>query len=130
MAKKIDCGSSCFLRRKGCREIKQCACDCGPLKAVNINLYDACVTACNGSTRPQDHEDFLCNFLGGEALFNQYGLLKCGYTIEDSLQFQAYDQQLQDEITATAGGKKTTNILIYVLLGILLLVIINFLRSR
>lgn len=130
MAKKIDCGSSCFLRRKGCKDIRQCACDCAALKAININLYDACVTACNGSDRPEGEQDFLCNFVGGETLFNQYGLLQCGYTIGDSLQFQAYDIQQQDELQATSDEKKTTSYIIYALIGILALAILNFMFNR
>lgn len=130
MAKKIDCGSSCFLRRKGCKEIKQCACDCGPLKAVNINLYDACVTACNGSDRPAGATDFKCGFLGGEVLYNQYGLLDCGFQIQDSLQFQAYNIQLENEVKADGENKGISKIIIYALLGILALAILNFLMSK
>lgn len=127
MAKVIDCGSSCFLRRKGCKDIKKCACDCGALKAININLYDACITQCNSDNRPQGAQDFKCGFVGGEALYNQYGLLDCGFQVKDSLQYQAYDIQLQDELATSADGKKTTTILIYGLLALLILAIINFL---
>ena len=93
MAKTISCGSNCFLGRRGCKDIRACACKCGPLKALNPNLFDGCVDQCNSNNRPLDNQDYLCRFVGGEVLYNNYGLLNCGFTVRDSAQFQSWDIQ-------------------------------------
>lgn len=103
MGKRIDCNSSCFLARKGCKDIRKCACNCGPLKAINPNLFDACVDQCNTDDRPVSGNDFMCNFLGGEVLFNNYGLLQCGYELEDSAQYIAFNDQVEAAQSANAG---------------------------
>jgi hypothetical protein len=124
MAKRIECGTSCFLRRKGCKDIRQCACTCGPLKSINPNLFDACVDQCNTGSFPTDVQDFKCNFVGADVLFNYYGLIDCGYTVQDSASWQMFEGWTDETKEANESSAKTTKVIVFTLA---LLIIMGFL---
>ena len=111
MARTIQCGSSCFLGRKGCKSIRDCACRCGPLKSINPNLFDGCVDQCNSAFQPLNHQDYLCRYVGGDVLFNNFGILDCGYDLKRSAQYQAMNIQQSQSGWITKG--------LIVILGIL-----------
>lgn len=86
----VKCGESCFLGAKDCKKRRSCACKCGPLKAINPNLFSGCEDACNASKaydRPKDHRDYMCNMVGPDVLFSRYGIVDCGYSIVDTSQY-------------------------------------------
>lgn len=86
----VKCGQSCFLGAKDCKRRRDCACKCGPLQAVNPNLFNGCEKACNARSnadRPKDHRDYMCNHVGADILFSYYGIVDCGYTIADTSQY-------------------------------------------
>lgn len=87
-----DCGWRYVFNggaRSRCRRSKDCSCKCGELKAINAQLYDGCLDECQAEPRPFNADDYICNFVGGEALYSYHGLLKCGFLPEDSAQNQA-----------------------------------------
>ncbi len=133
MAKPIDCGANCgwkWGRVKKCKEIRDCACRCSPLKTINPNLYDACKTQCNSSDKPKDHEDFMCRFVGGETMYTNYGMLTCGFQVEESAQYQSWVEQQEAEEVATAGQRKMTNGIIIAMIGLVAFGFIAIIRSR
>lgn len=114
------CGKNCWGFDK-CKKRTKCDCDCGELKAINPNLYEACYNACAEPPRPIDADDFMENFLGGEIMFNNYGLLIDGYNPYDSAQYQAFDEQEERKAEANAeSGKWIKIIQIFFLAGIVL----------
>lgn len=125
MGKRITCGSSCFLGRSGCKAIRSCACNCGPLKAINPNLFDACVDQCNSDERPNSADDFLCSFIGGETLYNNFGLIRCGYSPHESAQYQSYKEQMEDAAKANASSQLIGRVVIF---SLLIVVVVGFLR--
>ena len=90
---RIDCNRSNFLCWSRCKKIKACACNvCGELKAINPNLFDACIDACQESPRPSTTDDYLCGTVGPEVLFNRFGVVKCGFDPYDTLEGELYVQ--------------------------------------
>ncbi len=133
MAKPVDCGTKCGMKWgwvKRCKQMRDCACRCSPLKAINPNLFDACKNQCNSTEKPKDHQDFLCNYVGGEVLYSQYGILQCGFQVEDSAQYESWAIQQEAEEVATAGSRKMTNIIILILIGLVGIGFISLIRSR
>lgn len=117
----INCDTSCFLKKRSCKGIKQCACSCGSLQAINPNLFDACVKQCNSSDRPKDAQDFICRFIGGETMFNMYGVLACGMKLEDTTQYKTYDVQQENDKETEEGSR----IITYIILAVFALIIMG-----
>ena len=94
-----DLGTNCGLKhpfnkgkRTHCNKVKACISQtCNPLISINPNLFESCKGYCQNQPTVQ-HEDYLCNVIGADVLFNNYGLLRCGYTPEESAQGQIYEQ--------------------------------------
>ena len=91
---RIECKSGCFLRPKNCKKIRDCACKCGELKSINPNLFDGCVDACNSGKAPANVDDYLCNFVGGDALYSYHGLLLCGFTPDQSTELKTVEETM------------------------------------
>ena len=133
----IECGKSCFLKGKDCKDIRDCMCSCGPLKAINPNLYDGCVDACGSSKasdRPKDHIDYKCNMVGAEALYHFNGGYldsDCGYdSAYDTNQFclinpehEACEDNTDVVLDEDEGGLNLT----YLMYGLLALIGVSFL---
>lgn len=117
----IYCGTSCFLKKKGCKDIKKCACRCGPLQAINPNLYDACVQQCNSGTFPTDYQDFMCRYIGGEAMWKLYKIQSCGYDPFESAEAKI----LQERTEQDAAGDQQNQNFAYIVVGILAVVILG-----
>ena len=136
MAKPIDCGSNCgwkWGRVKKCKEIRDCACRCAPLQAINPNLYEGCKNQCNSSNsddRPKDEQDYMCNYVGGEAIFTNYGILECGFQVEDSAQHLTWSLQKQQEEIETAESKKMTKGIIIAMVGLVIFGFVSIIRAR
>ena len=99
-----DCGWRYFLNggaRARCRRSKDCSCKCGSLKAINPNLFDGCVDECQAEPRPIDAEDYKCNFVGAETLFSYYGIEACGFSMQDSSEYQAAQSQSKPFLIAS-----------------------------
>ncbi len=78
--------------------------------SINPNLFESCKGYCQNEPTVQ-HEDYLCNVIGADVLFNNYGLLRCGYTPEESAQGQIYEQ-----VTETKNTSKIIAIVALVLI--------------
>lgn len=112
----VECGTKCGgkhpfnqAKRQECERIKACACNMSGLAAINPNLYLAALRYCNTKKKAVDRETFLCEQIGGEALYKQYSLQACGYDPFDSA-----------EATLSAEKKASTNRLLSISLGVLL----------
>lgn len=95
---RVTCDTNIFLRHpfnKGKRQkaqaIADCACGCGGAKSINPNLFDACVDLCQENPN-LSQEEFLCEKVGGDVLFENFGIEKCGYTIKESPQVQSLEK--------------------------------------
>ena len=87
---------------KKCKEAKKCACNvCSELKAINPNLYDACIDACQEVPRPTDPDKYLCQNIGPEILFNRYGVVMCG--------FDPYEETLEGNLYKKTEAAKVEN---------------------
>ena len=106
--------------KKG-KAAKKCACNvCSELKAINPNLYDACIDACQVEPQPTDPDKYLCGNIGPEILFNRYGVVMCGFNpYEETLEGDLYKKTEADKAENQAFE---TNIMIG--LGALLLILI------
>lgn len=108
------CGSSCSDNE--CKTRRNCACMCSPLQATSFKLRDGCVDACNGelSQIPTSIDDYLCRvFNRPDVLFNQYGMISCGYDFKKSAEFQAKEE-----------GNKLQDTAIKILLAVIIIVLI------
>ncbi len=96
---RVECGrSNLICWSDTCKNARTCACNiCGQLKALNPNLYDACVDACQQLPRPESADKFLCNTIGPEVLFNRYGVIKCGFDPYDTLEGDLYVKNEEDK---------------------------------
>ena len=121
---RVDCNKSEFwCWREECKKSRSCACNvCNPIKAINANLYDACVDACQADPRPTDKDSYLCKAIGPEVLFNRYGLIMCDFdpyeTVEGEL-FVATEQKVAEKT-------KNQSSMIWAMGGVLLLLILVF----
>ena len=120
---RVNCNTSCTFRnpfnggnRNICKHTKECTCGvCGSLSATPF-LQDGCIDACNDKdNRPKSTDDYLRNFVGIDVLFNQYGILLDGTSIEDTTQGQA-----ASKIQKTANFFKYAQVALIVGLGGLL----------
>lgn len=99
---RTDCGTMLCLSTR-CKRAKKCACNvCGELKAINPNLYDSCVDACQQVPRPTAADQYLCEEVSPEILFNRYGIIKCGFDPYDTLEGQLFTQQKEEQEQSTA----------------------------
>jgi hypothetical protein len=92
---RIDCNKPNWLcLSTKCRKAKRCACNtCGELKAINPNLFDACIDACQEPPRPENADAYLCGTVGPEVLFNRFGVVMCGFDpYEETLEGQLFQQ--------------------------------------
>ena len=118
---RFDCNTRNFwCWSKKCKAAKKCSCNvCGELKAINPNLYDACVDACQEVPRPVDSDKYLCKTIGPEILFNRYGIIKCGFDPYKTLEGELYEKTEQKKVE---NQTFETNIMIG--LGALLLILL------
>lgn len=95
MGKRIDCNKKQFwCWSKRCKQARSCACQvCSELKAINPNLYDACIDECQDAPRPSSTDTYLCDNIGADILFNRYGVIKCGFNPYETLEGQLYTEQ-------------------------------------
>lgn len=118
-------------RRNNCRAAQRCISGCGDLRALNFNLYDGCVEACQQSPRPKNSQQYKCETVGGEALFEYYGLQECGFSLEDSAQHVAFTQltqtQMQQQKLANARAQNTSTTNRMLLVGMFVLAVIALL---
>jgi hypothetical protein len=84
------CGDRDCFWNSDCQDKRSCVCDnCPDAFAADPTLYEACVVACNSDSRdnrPKSADDFMCNKVGGEVLWNRYHLTKCNYDPTQSLE--------------------------------------------
>lgn len=121
----IDCGTNCAWKwgsKKECQRKRDCACECGQYGALNPNIKNSCVQMCN-SSKPLAVDDFLCQQIGGETLYNMYGLNMCGYSFEESAQYQSWQQQTDQKEEIEEKSRGTQNA-IMAGLGVLVLVLV------
>ena len=118
---RVDCNRGNFwCWSKKCKAAKKCACNvCGPLKTVNLNLYDACVDDCQEVPRPVDSDTFLCKNIGPEVLFNRYGVVLCGFDPKQTLEAELFEKS---EATKAKNQRFETNIMVGI--GTLVLILI------
>jgi len=82
---------------------------------------------CNSSRRI-NVDDFLCEQIGGETLFNMYGLSMCGYTFEESAQYQSWEVQTEQKEKEEEKSRGTQNSIMIVLGLFILLLILRLLK--
>ena len=92
---EYKCDTNCGMKhlfskkkRNRCKRIKACACDCKELGSIHPSLVEGCIGSCNSNEPPIDSEDFLCNQIGGEQVFDQFGVERCGFSFHDSTSFK------------------------------------------
>lgn len=111
-----DCGKNCWGTSK-CKLRRDCACGCGPLKSINPNLFQGCYDACAEPPRPTDPDDYMINFVGGQVMYNNYGMIIGGYNPHESAQYIAYEEQEEKKAEANEGSKSLM-LFIQIALGI------------
>lgn len=72
----------------------------------------------------------MCNYIGGEVLYSQYGILECGFQVQESAQYESWAIQQEAEEVATAGSRKMMNVIILVMIGLVGIGFISLIRSR
>lgn len=123
----VGCGTDCWWKhptsrskRRKCNKIKDCVCRCESLKALNINLFEGCKGACQDeNNQPKNADDYKCNFIGPDVLFNQYQLVECGYDpSSDSLQGQLSTELQQKQASQEKFERIIVGILIVSILAL------------
>lgn len=93
---RIDCSTNCLFKfRKGCRDIRDCACRCGELVSVNSNIHEACVLDCNSNPSKENvpsGREWMCKRHGCDSLLNLYQIFdECGCDPLDTTQGQNFE---------------------------------------
>jgi hypothetical protein len=97
------------------KAVKACACRGSFFDAIDANLAYAFTQKCQ--TQPNsDPQDFLCE-IGGEAVYNRYGVTACGYN-----PFNTVESQKED--AAQALKNQQNNSLMKVVYGVVMLIAI------
>lgn len=119
---KYDCGTNCGWkhplnkgRRNNCKEISKCSCDCEKLDVISPQLGNACKGSCNSDKVHSDHQDFKCNVVGGQVLYDMYNVRSCGFDAKDSVSYQNQ--------TLNQGFNKQSNMIRLILIIALLAMI-------
>ena len=119
-----NCGKRHWLsgkKRAECRTIQSAInAQCSALKSWAPNLYDGCVNAINGNPLMSE-EEYLCKHVGGDALLNYYGVERCGFTVEDSIQKQAFDELTKK----TPEQERNEQLVKVVLFGVIFFLIVG-----
>jgi len=125
--KPINCGTPCRLnhpfnkdRRAECERKKSCACNMSELEVLNPILYDAALKECNSESPPKDADDYLCNRIGGDVLFDLYGIVQCGFDPSESILFGLEEDRAQKVQAAQTSQMN----LVYLAGGLLVLVLL------
>lgn len=132
----IRCDNNCRWiegRQQLCRDKRSCVCSvCGPLQAIDLNLYESCGAMCNdddAAKRPKSTNDFY-GTLDAADIYRRYKVSLPGFdpkTLPEYLQ----NKEEQDRTDAqTEEGNKTMQKLISVIAGLAaLFLIIKLLRG-
>ena len=120
----ISCGTNCFTKhpfnrgkRKDCEKKKSCVCGiCGPLKSLNLNLYEGCKEACSGDEPPKSTKHYKCDIIGKDFLFRHYQIVDCGFDPKQSEDYKAVEEH-NNEVKAQTEFER--NIVFF--LGLLIL---------
>lgn len=121
----ITADSNCW-GNKTCKNKRSCAVRCGDLLAINANIYDGCVAACNTDWSWENvttGNQWLCenSNIPIEVLINQYQLIGvCGTTIQDSPLYDEFEKKEEK----TEQVRQDQNKIILGLGGILVVLIL------
>ena len=133
---RVDAGTNCKMRhalnagaRKNCLDAKACAQRCGSLKALNPNLFDGCVDACQSAPRPKNAMDYQINYVGPEVMFDMYGIRVGGYDIGDTEEFAAAQERHRMQMEAQAASGQTTRLAMVIMAIILIFGIHTILKK-
>lgn len=107
--------------RANCKAIKRCISQtCSQLQSINPTLYDGCTKYCQGNPKVTS-EDYVCKIVGADVLYNNFGLIRCGYDPKTSAQYQAFDEikKANAEVnTNTESNNPTVTIVLVALIAL------------
>ena len=114
-------------RQELCRAKRSCVCTvCGPLQAIDLNLYESCAATCNEDDaykRPKSTTEYYAK-LDAADIYRRYKVTLPGF---DPMTLPEYQQNKDEQNRIdkqTEEGNATTKKLIYVIAGLAALFLI------